>query len=898
MTDLDINKALGKLVEKIDQVEGIVVEQGTAEAWQALDKGAKKLLSKIGVDAAELKNLFAFIHQVSADPSLTLDLEEWQVPLGSALSIKGRVGGHLIIDIVLPSDAEQYGDFKQPNMATVAIDQQLQIESGVSINLPVKLLNIFSNAEGHLKWQVKVVCAVAHDQKLIRFLGQLAKEALPLFSLESLSNVINAQYSSHAIQGVVIQQNRALSASATATLGHVWSVSGNNKLLDVKVNASAGASFKASYAFSGGFKLVIKPADIGVQISLYQLTNSTKQAGLSLDALIELHGLDKVAETYLAAPLEKLEAEAAQLQVLLERFKEPGTWLLQNIDEHFAQAISEEDWKDIALLLADGDSDGLANQLGATVKDKLELALTTQPLEWLSKPDETSQKIGDYLQQNTFLTPALSKRLKLNDLLTKNCIKAKQKLVEEIAAIADKSQGEVAPLLTPLKQLKEAKTELKDQLNKQQLASTLTDCVTRWLEQYNKARTTFSQAIKKAGELQLGLSVYGSSSKDSGKQAMLSFKLVEASATECQDLYQDLLLGKPINLDSLQLMERDGQLSDLSGWLVSSGKIKKEIGLKLNLGDNFQFSQQSLIEKVASAKVDHTGQLLELTGESVIRHQSKTLKESRTAEFVSAFDVLAALKFGASPNIGIGLSFEDKGVMTPKEMQQFLAPLSNTAFPLIDRTSYLLALQQFNLLYQSQSLSRSIIECQLNLDANDIHALAAANETDIEASAIELLCNMTLSGNERGQIAHESKIAEQSKAQLNAFLDASLTSSAPSSAQSSFKQLQQRVKDILANAHRLSTFIGIYRKLSQQIENLQTNDTKAYIKLVNQANDELIATMKSFIKVQGWFSGLFSEAIPKTTIILLIVLAKYLGRDEPLLTPVISYDSNGKTQVL
>jgi hypothetical protein len=898
MAVLDLNLALSKLVEKVDQVEGIVVEQGKAKAWEALDNGAKKLLSKVGIDALELKSLFSFIEQVATDPSLVLATEQWEVPLATGLGVNGRIGGHLIIDLVQPTDSQQYSEFQQVNMATVALDQALQLSTGLSVNLPIKLLNLANTSDAHLKWQVKVVCAVAHDQKLIGFLSQLAKEKLPLFSLENLAKTINAQYPKHAVQGLIVNQTRAISTSTTATLGHVWSVSSSNQVLDIKLNAKAGVSFKANYAFSGEFKLVVKPADIGLQIAIYQVTSSSNEQGVSLDAMLNLEGLDKVAEAYLTTPLEQLDGAAQQLQTLLEGYKEPGTWLVEQLDEHLAQALSEQDWKDIALLLADGDNQGISAELGEVVKQKLSLALSLKPMQWMSNPNDVSEKISHYLQENTFLSPAMLTRLKLDEFVTKGCNKAREKVTEQIASIAEQAQGQVSPLLKPLKQVKSAKTKLKDQLNQQQLNEALSDCVSTWLEQYNQARTTLSLAIKKAGDLQLGLSFYGTQGKQTTNEAMLSFHIQKVSAAPSQQLYQGLLLGKPIDLDALNTMKTNGSISNLSGWLVKSCKLRKEVGLKFNLGDDFQFSQQSVIEKLAKAKVDHTGQLLELKADNVIRHSSKTLKESRSAEFVSAFDVLAALKFGASPNIGIGLSFEDKGVMTPTEMQQFLAPLSHEPLPLIDSKSYLLALERFKVLYQSQQLSRSIIECQLSLSAKDIRCLAAAIPSEIEASAIELLYNMTLSSTDKEQIETASKVGEITKRQLEAFLATEVSSSAPSGAHTSHSLLQKKVQTILGNALRLSKFVGIYSKLSEQIESLDSTDPKAYINMVNQANEELVSAMQSFIKVRGWFSGLFTEALPKTTVVLLIILAKYLGRDEPLLSPVISYDRSGKTEVL
>ncbi|MDO6451913.1 hypothetical protein, partial [Oceanobacillus profundus] len=87
------------------------------------------------------------------------------------------------------------------------------------VNLPIKLLNLANDSRANLKWRVKVVCAVAHDQKLISFLGQLVKQKMPLLSIEKLANVINAQYPKHAMQGVIIHQTRAVSSSTTATLG-------------------------------------------------------------------------------------------------------------------------------------------------------------------------------------------------------------------------------------------------------------------------------------------------------------------------------------------------------------------------------------------------------------------------------------------------------------------------------------------------------------------------------------------------------------------------------------------------------------------------------------------------------------------------------------------------------
>ncbi|WP_411991393.1 hypothetical protein [Agarivorans sp. DSG3-1] len=898
MALLDLNQALSKLVMKVDQIEGIVIEQGTAKAWDALDNGAKKLLSKVGIDAAELRSLFSFVDQVTADPSLKLATEEWKVPLGTGLSVTGRIGGHLIIDLVLPTDSEQYSEFQQANMALVAIDQELQLANGVSVNLPIKLLNLANDSQANLKWRVKVVCAVAHDQKLISFLGQLVKQKMPLLSIEKLTNVINAQYPKHAMQGVIIHQTRAVSSSTTATLGHVWSVSSSDKVLDIKVNTSAGVALKASYAFTGDFKIVIKPADVGLQIDVHQLSNHIRDKGISLDAMLNLEGLDKVAETYLATPLESLDGAAKKLQDLLEAYKEPGTWLLAQFDEHLAQELSSENWQDIALLVADGNSDGLSTEVGAAVKQKLSLALSVKHLDWMSHPGDVSEQITQYLEENTFLTPAMLDRLKLKDFVGKSCNKAKERVLDEISSIAELAQDQVKPLLTPLKQLKDAKTKLKGQLNNQQLVEVLTGCVTAWLAQYNQARTTFSKAIKKAADLQLGLSVYGSHSQQTNNQAMLSFNLLNTSSAASQSLYQDVLLGKQLNLDALHAMQNKGNLSQLSGWLVKSSKVSKEIGLKLNLGDSFSFSEQSFVEKIARAKVAHTGQLLALNAKSVVRHASKTLKESRNAEFVSAFDVLAALKFGGSPNIGIGLSFEDKGVMTPAEMQQFLAPLTQEPWPLIDNKSYLLALDRFKVLCESKQLSRSIIECHLSLSTKDIGALANADAGEIEASAIDLLYNMTLSSADKNQIAFTSKNLVIGKKQLEVFLEVDITSSAPSGAETSFKLLQDRVRGILKNAQCLSQFVAIYGKLTQQIESVNSKDPTAYINIVNQANEELIDTMQSFIRVRGWFSGLFTEALPKTTMVLLIILAKYLGRDEPLLTPVISYDRSGKTEVL
>ncbi|WP_026960287.1 hypothetical protein [Aliagarivorans taiwanensis] len=647
--------------------------------------------------------------------------------------------------------------------------------------------------------------------------------------------------------------------------------------------------------FKGNFDWVITPTELGVRIEVNQVVDTSKGANYSLDALIKISGVDQAAKAYLEPALSELSGAAEQLKNLLDKYSSPSSWLTVQLSEHLAELADENPslLLSVAQNLAIGSGDGIESSIKDYVEAKLLEVLDSKHLAWISADEAEAKGLASSLLASVGLSEAVIKTLKLDKHLAKQIVKANAKLNEEIEDLSgDAGAGANEELARVLQQIEGAKAKLD--AAGEDITATLSELVSEWLTLYDQAASKFNATLKKLAAVEIGLSLYGAQSRKRKRGAMLSLELVQTNHAKVKRFYTDLLLGKPIDIEEL----RDGELSpyvaNLSGWFEETYTSQSTLGLGLNLGDDFKFAQQRTLANIANAKVDSNGLLQAASSNVTLTDCSTTLQETRKTEFLGAFDVFAAIKLGAKPNIAVEIKFEDGKVMSSKELHQFLAPLNDNK--LIDVVNLSAVENKFAEVLASGQAKRSRIECSVNLSKQEIDTTIATSPTRVCELTLQLLYRMCLREDEIKTIQENSNTADSIAVQLRTFADKGLSQYSPVGRM--YSDLPLKVTRMLRHAEALSKVPACYQQMVSEVKTLSYSDPNRYIDIINGYNDEIIQALKYFVDARGALSGLVTEALPKSTQILLIVIATLIQRDEPILTTSISYDVGGETILL
>lgn len=892
MANLDISAPLKELTDKIEGILALDMDDPESKAWGFLEPQVQKNLKRLGIEANEFATLFAPLSKAKADPTFNYNLDEWEHQVDE-YSLSGKFGMDLQVDVVLPNDDEQYLAFKSGNLPLVVFGYDLSIGAGAGASLPIKLVTIEASASGELDWGVKVITSVGEDKKLSSLMAKLGKTPLDLFDIHTLSSNLSKHYSAFEVEGVIIEQQRGLSLKGNATLGYAWSKSGTGKAIGIEANA--GASLGTEYVFKGKFGLVIAPTERGVRIEINQLTDTSKEINYSLDALVKISGVDNAARAYLEPPLTELSGSAKKLKTLLDKYSSPSSWLTNQLSAHLAE-LAEDDTNpllSVAQSLAIGNAEGIDSSVQDYLEERLTDVLDSQHLDWLTDDSAAAESTAKDITNSLGLSSKVIDKLKLNEHLTKQIVKANAKLKEEINELAGDAGAETKKQFAKvLQQIDGAKDKLDAAGG--DITATLSTLVSEWLTLYDQAASKFTATVKKLSSVELGLSLYGAKSNNTQHGAMLSFELLQTNVSAVQEFYVDLLLGKAIDIERLLHGDLKPYVANLSGWFEQTYKSQSTLGLGLSLGDDFQFAQAKTLVNIANAKVDKNGLLLAANSNIAITDNSTTLKEVRSTELLGAFDVFAAIKLGAKPNISFDVSFEDSNVMTTTELSQFLTPLEEQG--LIHPLDAADIQRKYAQVVAAGQAKRSLIECGVNLSKREIESIISTSPEKLRELALEKLYEVYLQPVEIEIIESRSSMSEPIVTQLETFARKGLIER--NQKHQAHSTLPRKVKSMIRNAEALSKVPGYYQQMVREITPLTSNDPNSYIEIINSYNDKIIDALKYFVEARGAITGLITEKLPRPTQVLLLVIAELIERGEPVLTTTLSYDVDKQTKRL
>jgi len=556
-----------------------------------------------------------------------------------------------------------------------------------------------------------------------------------------------------ALEAVHLNAKGSLGASLSIGGSSLWQsmfkVVSDSLDLDETVNVSGSAEigFQAALRLEGLWNIWVCPMGSAplsgcspqyqqsvrkLRVKLQRANSTAKSSTFSLNAGLEISGLDKIGDILIQRFLPDVQPLIEKLEPFLKAGNLLKDLVKSKLDDLLDASNNNLKQRLIDVLVGNTDSETLAqiigNAVAAAANQKLDLLQEDAQNAATGLLQTAAAKLG--LKENlttdlvNIVTPTLSSFL----------TQIKQDLLTKLTEYIGVGQDQLQKLLKVLSDVGETVGQLADDIN--QKATQLLTPVIRLLEKYRQVRQTVVDAVKKAAKLKLGLSISHSMCSQESFTSLLEFDLDVENET-ARKFYRQMLVGDFRHALDAWRRHPDGSL----GFTLFKGTLKEQLEktstttFSLDLL-GFKFTSRTILSSDIQTYVDLTGNICLATADGKIEKYKQWGKESQTLRFTNLTEVAGTLTAAHTRNLSCGfwLSYKDESLKA-KELETFLSPLENNG--LIPDGTLTVAMQKYQQLTANNARQKTTlpgIEVGLSLPFNSDHLkkLIAVNPNTLQ----------------------------------------------------------------------------------------------------------------------------------------------------------------------
>ncbi|MFK8014097.1 MAG: hypothetical protein AB8G17_01485 [Gammaproteobacteria bacterium] len=682
------------------------------------------------------------------------------------------------------------------------------------------------------------------------------------------------------------------------------------------VDARVAASLDFSLRRQGQFTFSIEKDSAGfVTVAVVREDDRQSQIGLHLNADVNVNGLDEIAKPHLKPFFD----DPADLLGELDEWTAPGTKL--------SNALTSTDWNHPVMssvgqvLLGHGTADELANSATQHLDGKLRTLLNETIPFWGEDSAGIANQLLERMTERLALSPEIAAELgaTLGPRLIAGIDSVNARFETAVAGLMTNTQAPLAQLLQPFESIGEDIAQLQQRVDTR--ASAIVQPAVQLLKRYQDIRLKMIGGLQKVAQFKIGMAYAAQVNRQSGSNALLSFRVREVNATTSA-IHRAVILG---NLDSVwsefqtAVNQREPWIDQVSGQFGAFAKRESSVGFSLSFGDSAISSTRVKASDV-DVQVSPDGTVL-VASEKISQEKIvKAFNVERAVGFSATYDLaLAAREPNAFPTpLAFNLVYADDN-LREKELRQFLQSLEQNVGgrSLLAAGAAEGAVEKLrDRRHRTDDGSKARVDVTLPVSISSLAALIHIPDEVIRDRAVDLLIELIVTKREhRVLLSHLAREFGDNTSERDVVLLVASLSRSEASARvlrktgvnldrdQDHRAFLRRLRKIGDDANELVIAVGGIRaiaRLQNEIAALPKQPppdrAQEIVDQLEAINERINDGLDSWLATRGGISGFFTEAVPAMTVTLLGLIADLAG-DDATLVPIVSV-SGGQIAVV